>query len=111
MSNKNRFYNYKLKIRLKLHKARMFYHAHKEPILAISPVVIGGGIKLVRYLAKQNTIKKKKDVKDRYIYDRSEGHYWELRRPLRSDEWTYISRQRNYGRKYADILSELGVLK
>ena len=110
--NRNKFYNYKLKARLKYLKVRNFCIKHQNFIIGATPVVMGIAAKTIKYITKQRQIKKTQDLKDRYIYDRSEGHYWELKRPLRADEWKYISRQRSaHGRKYVDILSELGVLK
>ena len=92
-------------------KAEKFYKEHKEFVIAVAPVVIGGAVKIGQYALKQKNVRKQQKLKDCYIYDRSEGHYWELKRPLRRDEWVYVSRERNNGRCYADILLELGILR
>ena len=88
-----------------------FWQWHRDEILILAPVVIGGTVKIVKVISKKSTAKLQKDNKERFIYDRSEGHYWELKRPLRNDEWQYISSEKNKGRRYADILLELNVLK
>ena len=56
-------------------------------------------------------MKKEKDLKDLYCYDRSLGHYWTLRRRLTNAEWVEIDKRKNNGERLADILSELKVLK
>lgn len=50
-------------------------------------------------------------LKNLYVYDRSAGHYWKLKRELSNDEKLYIEKQREKGRKYGDILDDLKVLK
>ena len=50
-------------------------------------------------------------LKNLYVYDRSAGHYWKLKRELSNDEKLYIEKQRESGRKYGDILDDLKVLK
>lgn len=44
-------------------------------------------------------------------YDRSLGHYWQLKRELSNNEWISIEQRRKNGERLADILSELKVLK
>ena len=99
------------KVKDKFRKAKEFYELHTEFVLSMVPLAAGILIKVGKYAAKQNTLKKQTTIRECYIYDRSEGHYWELKRPLRTDEWTYVSKEREKGRSYADILWTLGVLK
>lgn len=111
MKKKNILYNLKLKTRLKYLKVKNFCLENIEFVSVALPLVVGSTMKVCKYVAKRRTLKKQEDLKERYIYDRSEGHYWELKRPLRTDEWAYISKERAMGRTYADILLSLGVLK
>lgn len=105
------FRNLKLKARLKYLKIRSFCLENKEFVSVAVPLIVGSSIKICKYVSKRKNIKKQEDLKERYIYDRSEGHYWELKRPLRTDEWAYVSKERAKGRSYADILLSLKVLK
>ena len=111
MMRKKIFRNLKLKARLKYLKIRSFCLENKEFVSVAVPLIVGSSIKICKYVSKRKNIKKQEDLKERYIYDRSEGHYWELKRPLRTDEWAYVSKERAKGRSYADILLSLKVLK
>ena len=104
-------YEMKTGLQVKILKLKDFWKWHHDEILLVAPVVIGGMVKIVQVTTRKRTAKLQKDNKERFIYDRSEGHYWELRRPLRNDEWYFISSEKSKGRRYADILSDLGVLK
>ena len=60
------------------------------------------------YLAK---LRKERNLKELYCYDRSLGHYWELRRKLTNREWIDINKRMREGKKLGEILQELKVLK
>lgn len=53
---------------------------------------------------------KKKADRRAWVYDRSLGHYWKLRRELTNDEWLAIDARMRSGERLADILKELNVL-
>lgn len=52
-----------------------------------------------------------KTTKDLYCYDRSLGHYWKLKRELKSSEWVQVNRRKANGEKLGDILDSMKVLK
>lgn len=91
-------------------EAVTFVEEHKEAIAVLAPVVIGGCAKLVQLGLKTYNLGKQEDLKNLYVYDRSLGHYWKLRRELDNSEWVEIEQRRKNGEKLGDILNELNVL-
>ena len=97
----------------KVNKAKWFVEDHKAQIAAVAaatPVVVGTIMQIARMVSQQDRLKKAKDLKELYCYDRSLGHYWKLRRELTNDEWLAIDARKRSGEKLADILKELNVL-
>lgn len=97
----------------KVNKAKWFVEDHKAQIAAVAaatPVVVGTIMQIARMVSQQNRLKKAKDLKELYCYDRSLGHYWKLRRELTNDEWLAIDARKRSGERLADILKELNVL-
>lgn len=84
---------------------------NKELVLILGPAVIGGLTTGIKVIGKHNNLRKEKDLKDLYCYDRSLGHYWRLKRELTNSEWVEIDKRKNSGERLADILDELKVLK
>ena len=66
---------------------------------------------IVRFATKRTNLAKEQKLKDMYIYDRSHGHYWELRRKLSNRELTEIDRRKDKGESLVDILESMRVLK
>ena len=101
----------KQKVSDKTQQCKMFIEAHKEDIITIAPVVIVGASAAVK-MTYQYIIKKQDQIsKDLYVYDRSLGHYWRLRRKLRKDEWLYIEKRKQAGESLGSILADLKVLR
>lgn len=97
----------------KVNKAKWFVEDHKAQIAAVAavtPVVVGTIMQIARMVSQQDRLKKAKDLKELYCYDRSLGHYWKLRRELTNDEWLAIDARKRSGERLADILKELNVL-
>lgn len=97
----------------KVTKAKWFVEDHKAQIAAVAaatPVVVGTIMQIARMVSQQDRLKKAKDPKELYCYDRSLGHYWKLRRELTNDEWLAIDARKRSGERLADILKELNVL-
>lgn len=97
----------------KVNKAKWFVEDHKAQIAAVAaatPVVVGTIMQIARMVSQQDRLKKAKDLKELYCYDRSLGHYWKLRRELTNDEWLAIDALKRSGERLADILKELNVL-
>ena len=91
--------------------AEFWYNRNKhwvKPVvsgcLAVSPFAI-------RFGMKRFNLNKEQKLKDLYIYDRSHGHYWELRRKLSTREMLEIDRRKDNGESLVDILESMRVLK
>lgn len=65
----------------------------------------------VKAAGNHHALKKQEHVKNEYCYDRSLGHYWELRRKLTNEEWVIIDKRKKKGERLGTILESLKVLK
>lgn len=101
----------KAKFQSKCNNAMNWINNNKELILFLGPLALGAVTVGIKSVNKHAKMKKEKDLKDLYCYDRSLGHYWKLRRELTNSEWVEIDKRKNNGERLADILSELKVLK
>ncbi|MBO7450966.1 MAG: hypothetical protein J6U54_11435 [Clostridiales bacterium] len=79
--------------------------------IGVGTALVKGGIHITKGIIRSHNLKKEEVLKDMYCYDRSLGHYWELRRKLTNDEWISIENRRKQGERLADILEDLQVLK
>ncbi len=74
-------------------------------------VAIGGGVtKIVKSANRHAKLKEERDLKDLYIYDRSTGFYWRLKKPLTSKQQMEINLRKTNGEKLGDILNSMRVL-
>lgn len=100
---------------LKVTKAKVWLYENQEiviyvgiPLLTTTAAIV---TKAVRAANRKVNLKKEKDLKELYCYDRSLGHYWKLKRALTNDEWVAIDKRLKAKERLADILSELRVLE
>ena len=77
----------------------------------IAPAVGAVLTKGIKAVSRHHNLKMEERNKDLRLYDTSLGHYWELKRKLRNDDWITINRRRNRGESLGDILDEMRVLK
>lgn len=101
----------KEKFQRKLNDATNWFYNNKELVVFATPVLLGGFTAGIKTVNKHVKLKKEKNLKDLYCYDRSLGHYWKLRRELSNSEWIEIDKRKQNGERLADILDELKVLK
>lgn len=101
----------KFQAKEKLRKAGEWCNEHREVVIACAPVVIGGVIEVIKISARRSNVNTEKDLKEKYIYDRSQGHYYELKRKLKSSEWITIEERKNNGEPLGVILRDMRVLK
>lgn len=97
----------------KVNRVKWFVEDHKAQIAAVAaatPVVVGTVMQVAKMVNQNNRLRKQKNLKELYCYDRSLGHYWKLRRELTNDEWLTIDARKRSGERLADILKELNVL-
>lgn len=101
--------------RLKVTKAKVWLYQNQNLIIFVGVPVMtttaAAVTKAVRAVNRKANLKKEKDLKELYCYDRSLGHYWRLKRALTNAEWVEIDKRLHTGERLADILDELRVLK
>lgn len=87
---------------------------HPELMISLGIAVVSGTVALVkggiRHAKVTNKLQLEKSLKELYVYDRSMGHYWKLRKPLSNNEWAIINNRVKSGERLADILLNMGVL-
>lgn len=83
---------------------------HKEMIAVFGPVVIGGAIEILKIATKRHTVNEEKALKERFVYDRSNGHYYELKRQPKSSEWMQIEQRKQNGETLGWILNDMRLL-
>lgn len=84
---------------------------HKEAIIVFGPVIMGGIVEIAKISSKRHTVNEEKALKERYVYDRSAGHYFELKRQPKSSEWLQIEQRKTNGETLGAILSDMRLLK
>lgn len=84
---------------------------HKEAIIVFGPVVMGGIVEILKIQTKYHTVNEEKALKDRYIYDRSSGHYYELKRKPKNSDWIKIDQRKQNGESLGWILNDMKLLK
>lgn len=86
--------------------------AKKYPLEFATMVVAaaGGGMKLVSRHDRQKAMKAEETKRERQIYDRSEGHYWTLKRKPTPEEWGEIRYRKQHGEGYYYILRDMNLM-
>lgn len=84
---------------------------HQEVVVIFGPVLLGSVVELIKIATKHHNISEERALKDRYIYDSSNRHYYEMRRKPKTKEWLQIDQRRENGESLGWILSDMGLLK
>lgn len=98
----------------KLNKTTKWIGDNKETIAVVAPVVIAGvsgSTKIVKGISKHAALNKEKQLKERFIYDRSLGKYLELKKPLNNSQLKTILDRKENGEKLGVILQNMNLLK
>ena len=84
----------------------------KNPVPAISlaGVVVSGAVGLARSHAKNLQTKEETIRRLQSVYDRSNGHYFDLNKAPSASEWAEIDRRREDGEAYWKILSDMNLI-
>jgi hypothetical protein len=80
-------------------------------LIAVGPVVPIIVLRVTNGISRRVNMNKEKDLKELYVYDRSLGHYWKLKRRLSNKDWASIDKRYREGERLADILNDLDVIK
>lgn len=102
---------FKEKAQVKWDNFKCWCSDHKEQIVVFGPVIIGGVVEVIKIAAKRGNVNEEKNLKERYIYDRSQGHYYELKRKPKSSEWIQIDQRKSEGEHLGNILRDMRLLK
>lgn len=105
------FENKKEKAKEKLHGVVQWGSKHKAEIVVFGPVLITGAVEIIKTATKKQNLNEERRLKDNYIYDRSMGHYYELKHKLSSSEWLQIEERKGEGESLGRILKDMNVLK
>lgn len=106
-----RKYKFKKKVKEITNDICGFIDDNRELIIVVGPVLLGAITTGINVVGKHLNLRKQEKIKDLYVYDRSLGHYWLLRRELTNKEWVEVDKRKANGERLADILSEMKVLK
>lgn len=98
-------------VKWKLHCVVEWCKEHKETVIVFGPVILGGIIEIIKISNKRYVVNEEKALKERYIYDRSTGHYYELKRQPKSREWLQIEERKTNGESLGWILNDMKLLK
>lgn len=101
----------KQRVKEKFNNAIRWMSDNKEIVVFVGPAILGSITGITRMLIRQGRLRKEKNLKNLYCYDRSLGHYWKLKRELTNPEWVAIDKRKQNGERLGDILDELKVLK
>lgn len=95
-------------------KALMDWISENKELVVTSVSLFGavgtGAIKVAKASSAAKRLRRERDLKERYIYDRSAGHYWKIRKKLSSDQWRVIEHRKRNGERYGDILEDMNLL-
>lgn len=92
-------------------KAIDFWNRNKAEIVVLAPLVYGGVKAISRTANHAIDAKREQTHRDRHIYDRSTGQYYETRRKLTSNERLELERRLANGEKKGQILRSMGLLR
>lgn len=95
----------------RINSAMNWCKENKDVLVVIVPAAVTGVACLCKVGGKLADVHKEHNHQNLTCYDRSLGHYWQLKRELGNDEWIAIEQRRKNGERLADILSEMKVLK
>lgn len=84
--------------------------AHPYETASIGIAGLGAVVEIVRRIDRNAKRKREEDLKERYVYDRSLGSYWHLRRKPTQREQLEIERRKNSGEKYGAIFTSMKLL-
>lgn len=100
----------KTSVNIKLWQLGEWAKENPEQAATIVCTAIGAAGIIIKRVDHGARIRKEERLKDRYIYDRSLGSYWNLRRRPTQTEKLRIERLRRQGLSYGEILSQMKLL-
>ncbi len=107
---KEKIEDVKVSADIKLWQLREWAKENPEQAATIVCTAIGAAGIIIKRMDRGARIRKEERLKDRYIYDRSLGSYWSLRRKPTQTEKLKIERLRREGLSYGEILTRMKLL-
>ena len=93
---------------------KWWWDENRDWAIVVVPVVGGMAMwtlkKVVAGTITGINLNKEERLKELYVYDRSLGHYWKLRRKLSTNEWLEVDSRRKLGEAMGDILRDMRVI-
>ena len=111
MNWKLKWENLKNDTKRKYHETVDWCKDNREASIVLGTVLVKGMVEMIKITTRTGRIREEQRLKDRYIYDHSSGHYYELKRKLRSSEWIEIDLRKRNGESLGMILRDMRVLK
>ena len=99
------------RLKWKIHTMTEWCNENREVLIVFGPVLFGSIMEIVKVSIRYKTGRDEKRLKDRYIYDRSNGHYYELKRKPKNSEWLQIEQRKLNGESIGWILNDMHLLK
>ena len=83
---------------------------HPDQAATVVVMAVGATGAIIKGIAKGARLQKEAELKDQYVYDRSLGSYWHLRRKPTQNEQLQIEAMKKSGMKYGEIFTRLRLL-
>lgn len=84
---------------------------NKEQTIAIAAIVVPAITETIKMVARANNKREDNDHRKLEIWDPVEGHWWKLRRELRTSEYLELEQRVKDGESRGEVLEDMGVLK
>lgn len=108
---KERWQDFKNSAKRKYYDAKDWVHENKYFCEAAALMIIGGGLSVANTAMKKTAAETEKEMREKQVYDPTNGFYYDLKRPLTTAEKGEFNARRADGEDRYDILDDMGVLK
>ena len=95
-------------------KAKCFVETckqNKEQVVAVAAIVVPGAIEITKMLIRNGDKRADEDHRKREMWDPVEGHWWKLRRELKTSEYLEVERRVRDGESRGEVLEDMGLLR
>ena len=107
---KGKIKSVKSEVDWQLYRLKEWAKANPAEAATIGVAALGAVVEIGRRVDRHARLRKEERLKTRFIYDRSLGSYWTLKRVPTQAERLKIERMRQSGMKYGDILTRLNLI-
>lgn len=84
--------------------------SHKEVMIFIG-VVLGSVVEVIKVNTRKHCVSEDRALKERFIYDSRNRHYYETKRKVKNSEWLAIDDRLRQGENLGWILNDMKLLK